>query len=131
MPIEIDYNNAAIVVKRSDEVKFTYGFKDFVSAEDFKPVNELRSQLREIALGKKDAEQKDVDKIEKELWDKSTSISLEDAPTYKQAIKQFSSSEISRIIEEIFSFLVNWSAKEEVLLFGKSLAINEAKKKNR
>ena len=43
--IETDYINGQLLVKRGDEIVKTFIFKDFVSAKQFKPINELRNKL--------------------------------------------------------------------------------------
>ena len=68
MTVKTDHINAKIIVERNKETVHSYDFKEFVTAADFKPVNDLRSELREIALGKKESTQKDVEKIEKDFF---------------------------------------------------------------
>ena len=50
--IETNYQDGELLVKRGDETVKTFKFKDFVSAKQFQPINELRNKLVKLATGK-------------------------------------------------------------------------------
>lgn len=58
--IEQDYENGCLLLKRGDKVIKTFTFKEFVSAEDFKPVNKVRIDLVEVSQGKQDMTPKET-----------------------------------------------------------------------
>jgi len=127
--IETDYKNGCLLIKRGDKVVKTFTFKEFVSAKQFKPVNKLRNELMQIANGKKDSTQEQVDKLEKKFYDESTSISLENPITHEEAMEIMTVAEISKLSEEILVFLVNWSSIEAVKQYATSLAETPQKNK--
>ena len=123
--IETDYVNGALLIKRGDKTVKTFTFKDFVSAKQFKPVNVLRNELVKISQGKKDVTQAQVDKLEKEFYDKCTSISLTNPIPHAEAMEIMTTAELEKLSEEILIFLVNWSSIEAVKQYASQLVETE------
>jgi len=113
--IETDYINGSLIVKRGDKIIKTFIFKDFVSAKQFKPVNDLRNKLVRLANGT-DTTTTDVeaDKINIDFYTKTTEIGLENPMSFDDACDILTVAEISKLSEEILIFLVNWSSIEAV-----------------
>ena len=64
--IETDYINGQLLVKRGDKVVKTFVFKDFVSAKQFQPINELRNKLVRVASGQDiKSTDEEIDKMNK------------------------------------------------------------------
>lgn len=116
MGVETDYENACIVVKRGDKVVKTFVFKDFVSAKQFKPVNELRNELVLLTQAKKI----DTDKLEAkniEFFNKVTKVALKESLDFDSAAEILTTAELGNFAEECLIFLVNWSSTEAVKQF--------------
>lgn len=127
MAIETDYKNGSLLIKRGDKVIKTFTFKEFVSAKSFKPVNALRNELVKISQGKKDITQAQVDKLEKDFYDKCTTISLINPIPHSEAMEIMTTAELGKLSEEILIFLVNWSSIEAVKQYATQLAETTSK----
>ena len=121
--IETDYINGSLIVKRGDKIIKTFIFKDFVSAKQFKPVNDLRNKLVRLANGT-DTTTTDVeaDKINIDFYTKTTAIGLENPMSFDDACDILTVAEISKLSEEILIFLVNWSSIEAVKQYAQQLS---------
>jgi len=117
-----DYENGKLLIKRGDKTIHSFTFKDFVSAEQFKPVNKLRNELVAIAQGKKEVSQTELEKQEKKFYDQATTIGLENPMPMNEALKLMTTAEMGQLSEEILIFLVNWSSIEEVKQYALQLA---------
>lgn len=120
--IEQDYENGCLLLKRGDKVIKTFTFKEFVSAEDFKPVNKVRIDLVEVSQGKQDMTPKEIEKLEKDFYSKTTSVGLDNPLPYEEALKIMTLPEITSLSEQILIFLANWSSIDEVKQYAKQLA---------
>ena len=120
--IETDYINGSLIVKRGDKVIKTFKFKDFVSAKQFQPINELRNKLVKLATGKdtKTTEEQ-AEKLNIDFYTKITALGLENPLTYDQASEILTVAELGKLSEEVLIFLVNWSSIEAVKLYAKAL----------
>ena len=126
--IETDYINGSLIVKRGDKVVKTFIFKDFVSAKQFKPVNDLRNKLVRLANGT-DTTTTDVeaDKINIDFYTKTTVIGLENPMSFDDACDILTVAEISKLSEEILIFLVNWSSIEAVKQYAQQSLVTTKK----
>ncbi len=120
--IEQDYDNGCLLLKRGDKVIKTFTFKDFVSAKQFKPVNKLRNELIEISQGKKDLTQIQVDKVEREFYEKTSTVGLDNPLPYDEALDIMTIAEISSLSEQVLIFLANWSSIDEVKAYAKRVS---------
>jgi hypothetical protein len=112
--IETDYINGALLVKRGDEVIKTFTFKEFVSAKQFQPINELRNKLVRIASGQ--------DMESTEFYNKATTLGLENPIPFEEALEILTVAELGKLSEEILIFLVNWSSIEAVKQYAQQLS---------
>jgi hypothetical protein len=121
--IETDYINGQLLVKRGDKVVNTFKFKEFVSAKQFKPVNDLRNKLVKLANGQdvKTTEQ-EADEINIEFYTKTTNIGLENPMSFEDACEILTVAELAKLSEEILIFLVNWSSIEAVKQYAQQLS---------
>ena len=121
--IETDYINGALLVKRADKVIKTFTFKDFVSAKQFQPINELRNKLIRIANGQDvESTEDDVDKLNVEFYNKATTLGLENPIPFEEALEILTVAELTKLSEEILIFLVNWSSIEAVKQYAQQLS---------
>ena len=119
--IETDYINGSLIVKRGDKVIKTFKFKDFVSAKQFKPVNDLRSKLIKVANGSDVKTEAEVDKMNIEFYTKVTTIGLENPMTFTDVSDIVTIAELAKISEEVLIFLVNWSSIDAVKQYAQQL----------
>mgnify|MGYP003647693559 FL=1 len=113
--IETDYINGQLLVKRGDKVVNTFKFKEFVSAKQFKPVNDLRNKLVRLANGQDTkTTEAEADEINIEFYTKTTTIGLENPMSFEDACDILTVAELAKLSEEILIFLVNWSSIEAV-----------------
>ena len=119
--IETNYQDGELLVKRGDEIIKTFKFKNFVSAKQFQPVNELRSKLISIANGKLVKTEEEVDKMNIEFYTKVTTIGLENPISFTEISDIVTISELAKVSEEVLIFLVNWSSTDAVKQYAKSL----------
>ena len=119
--IETNYQDGELLVKRGDEIIKTFKFKNFVSAKQFQPVNELRSKLISIANGKTVKTEAEVDKMNIEFYTKVTTIGLENPISFTEISDIVTISELAKVSEEVLIFLVNWSSIDAVKQYAKSL----------
>jgi hypothetical protein len=127
--IETDYINGALIVKRGDKVVKTFTFKDFVSAKQFQPINELRNKLVRVANGDEKMPDEDVDKLNLEFYTQTTALGLENPLPWEEAIDLLTIAELGKLSEEILIFLVNWSSIEAVKQYATQLV--EIQKKDK
>jgi hypothetical protein len=120
--IETDYINGALIVKRGDKVVKTFTFKEFVSAKQFKPVNELRNKLVRIANGQSDQTDEEIDALNLSFYTQATEIGLENPLPYEEAMDLLTVAELGKLSEEILVFLVNWSSIEAVKQYAQQLS---------
>ena len=121
--IETDYINGALLVKRSDKVIKTFTFKDFVSAKQFQPINELRNKLIRIANGQDvESTDKDIDDLNIEFYNKATTLGLENPIPFEEALEILTVAVLTKLSEEILIFLVNWSSIEAVKQYAQQLS---------
>lgn len=121
--IETDYINGALLVKRGDKVVKTFTFKDFVSAKQFQPINELRNKLVRIANGQDvESTDEDIDKLNIEFYTQATQLGLENPIPFEEALELLTVAELTKLSEEILIFLVNWSSIEAVKQYATQLA---------
>ena len=120
--IETDYINGALIVKRGDKVVKTFTFKDFVSAKQFQPINELRNKLVKVANGEEKLPDEDVDKLNLDFYNKATTLGLENPLPWEEAIELLTVAELGKLSEEILIFLVNWSSIEAVKQYAQQLS---------
>jgi hypothetical protein len=120
--IETDYINGALIVKRGDNVIKTFTFKDFVSAKQFQPINELRNKLIKVANGKDNKTEDEIDKMNLDFYNKATTIGLENPIPFNEAMDLLTVVELGKLSEEILIFLVNWSSIEAVKQFAQQLS---------
>jgi len=121
--IETDYINGALLVKRGDNVVKTFTFKDFVSAKQFQPINELRNKLVRIANGQDvESTEEDVDKLNEDFYKQVTQLGLENPVPWEEALDILTVAELGKLSEEILIFLVNWSSIEAVKQFATQLS---------
>lgn len=125
--IETDYINGQLLVKRGDKVEHSFTFSEFVSAEDFKPINKLRNDLMAISSGKKDVTQKEVEALEKKFYVELTTKSFSNPMPLAEALKKLTIAEMGSLSEEILIFLANWSSISEVKQY--ALQLSETNKK--
>jgi len=125
--IDTDYENGQVVIKRGEKVTKTFTFKDFVSAKEFKPVNKLKNDLAEIANGKAEKTQKEVETLERKFYEQVTQVGLKNPLPYEEALEIMTVPELGKLSEEILIFLVNWSSIDEVKQFGKQLSETQQK----
>ena len=125
--IKTDYDNAQLLLKRGDKVIHTFKFKEFVSAKSFKPVNVLRNELVKLQQGKIDKTQEEVEKMERDFYDKVTQVGLDNPLSFTKAMDIMTIVELSNLSEEILLFLVNWSTTEAVKQFAKQLSETDKK----
>jgi len=120
--IETNYQDGELLVKRGEETVKTFKFKDFVSAKQFQPINELRNKLVKLATGKdtKTTEEQ-AEKLNIDFYTKITALGLENPLTYDQASEILTVAELGKLSEEVLIFLVNWSSIEAVKLYAKAL----------
>ena len=120
--IETNYQDGELLVKRGDKIVQTFKFKDFVSAKQFQPINELRNKLVKLATGKdtKTTEEQ-AEKLNIDFYTKITALGLENPLTYDQASEILTVAELGKLSEEVLIFLVNWSSIEAVKLYAKAL----------
>ena len=121
--IETDYINGQLLVKRGDEIIKTFIFKEFVSAKQFKPINELRNKLVKLASGQDTkTTEAEADKMNTEFYTKATTIGLENPMTLDAISEIITVAELSKLSEEILIFLVNWSSIEAVKQYAQQLS---------
>jgi len=129
--IETDYINGQLLVKRGDKVVKTFVFKDFVSAKQFQPINELRNKLVRVASGQDiKSTDEEIDKMNTEFYEKATTLGLENPLPFEEALDILTVAELGKLSEEILIFLVNWSSIEAVKQYATQLAVttkNETK----
>ena len=120
--IETNYQDGELLVKRGDKIIKTFKFKDFVSAKQFQPINELRNKLVKLATGKdtKTTEEQ-AEKLNIDFYTKITALGLENPLTYDQASEILTVAELGKLSEEVLIFLVNWSSIEAVKLYANQL----------
>ena len=120
--IETNYQDGELLVKRGDKIVQTFKFKDFVSAKQFQPINELRNKLVKLGTGKdtKTTEEQ-AEKLNIDFYTKITALGLENPLTYDQASEILTVAELGKLSEEVLIFLVNWSSIEAVKLYAKAL----------
>ena len=120
--IETNYQDGELLVKRGDKIVQTFKFKDFVSAKQFQPINELRNKLVKLATGKdtKTTEEQ-AEKLNIDFYTKITALGLENPLSYDQASEILTVAELGKLSEEVLIFLVNWSSIEAVKLYAKAL----------
>ena len=120
--IETNYQDGELLVKRGDKIVQTFKFKDFVSAKQFQPINELRNKLIKLATGKDTkTTEEDAEKLNVDFYTKITALGLENPLSYDQASEILTVAELSKLSEEVLIFLVNWSSIEAVKLYAKAL----------
>lgn len=120
--IETNYQDGELLVKRGDKIVQTFKFKDFVSAKQFQPINELRNKLVKLATGKDTkTTEEDAEKLNVDFYTKITALGLENPLSYDQASEILTVAELSKLSEEVLIFLVNWSSIEAVKLYAKAL----------
>jgi len=120
--IETDYINGQLLVKRGDKVVNTFKFKEFVSAKQFKPVNDLRNKLVRLANGQDTkTTEAEADEINIEFYTKTTTIGLENPMSFEDACDILTVAELAKLSEEILIFLVNWSSIEAVKQYAQQL----------
>jgi hypothetical protein len=120
--IETNYQDGELLVKRGDKIVQTFKFKDFVSAKQFQPINELRNKLIKLATGKDTkTTEEDAEKLNIDFYTKITALGLENPLSYDQASEILTVAELGKLSEEILIFLVNWSSIEAVKLYAKAL----------
>jgi hypothetical protein len=127
--IETDYINGALIVKRGETVVKTFTFKDFVSAKQFQPINELRNKLVRIANGEEKKTEEEVDDLNLSFYTQATAIGLENPLPWEEAIELLTVAELGKLSEEILIFLVNWSSIEAVKQYAQQLS--EIQKKDK
>ena len=121
--IETNYQDGELLVKRGDKIVQTFKFKDFVSAKQFQPINELRNKLVKLATGKDtETSEEDAEKMNIEFYTKASVIGLENPMTFKAISEIITVAELSKLSEEILIFLVNWSSIEAVKQYGQQLS---------
>ena len=121
--IETDYINGQLLVKRGDKVVNTFKFKEFVSAKQFKPVNDLRNKLVRLANGQDTkTTEAEADEINIEFYTKTTTIGLENPMSFEDACDILTVAELAKLSEEILIFLVNWSSIEAVKQYAQQLS---------
>ena len=121
--IETDYINGQLLVKRGDKVVNTFKFKEFVSAKQFKPVNDLRNKLVKLANGQDvKTTEEEADAINIEFYTKTTNIGLENPMSFEDACEILTVAELGKLSEEILIFLVNWSSIEAVKQYAQQLS---------
>jgi hypothetical protein len=121
--IETDYINGQLLVKRGDDVIKTFTFKDFISAKQFQPINNLRNKLIRIATGvDTETNEEDVDQLNIDFYNKATSLGLENPMSFDEASEILTVAELAKLSEEILIFLVNWSSIEAVKLYAQQLS---------
>jgi hypothetical protein len=120
--IEQDYDNGCLLLKRGDKVIKTFTFKEFVSAKQFKPVNKLRNELIEISQGRKNLTQLQVDKVEKDFYEQTSTVGLENPLSYDETLNIMTIAEISNLSEQVLIFLANWSSIDEVKAYAKRVS---------
>ena len=120
--IETNYQDGELLVKRGDKIVQTFKFKDFVSAKQFQPINELRNKLVKLATGKdtKTTEEQ-AEKLNIDFYTKITALGLENPLSYDQASEILTVAELGKLSEEVLIFLVNWSSIEAVKLYANQL----------
>ena len=120
--IETNYQDGELLVKRGDEIIKTFKFKDFVSAKQFQPINDLRNKLVKLATGKdtKTTEEQ-AEKLNIDFYTKITALGLENPLSYDQASEILTVAELGKLSEEVLIFLVNWSSIEAVKLYANQL----------
>lgn len=120
--IETNYQDGELLVKRGDKTVQTFKFKDFVSAKQFQPINDLRNKLVKLATGKdtKTTEEQ-AEKLNIDFYTKITALGLENPLSYDQASEILTVAELGKLSEEVLIFLVNWSSIEAVKLYAKAL----------
>ena len=120
--IETHYQDGELLVKRGDKTVQTFKFKDFVSAKQFQPINELRNKLVKLATGKdtKTTEEQ-AEKLNIDFYTKITTLGLENPLSYDQASEILTVAELGKLSEEVLIFLVNWSSIEAVKLYANQL----------
>jgi len=121
MPVEVDYENGQIFIKRNEEIVKTYKFKEFVSAKDFQPVVDLQVRLQRIEQDKDTVTDEEEIALDKEWFELVTTIAFIEAPTREKAMNEMTNSEMRALASEAFIFLQNWSSTEEAQLFSKQL----------
>jgi hypothetical protein len=120
--IETDYINGSLLVKRGDEIVKTFEFKDFVSAKQFQPINELRNKLVRLATGKDNkTTEEQAEKLNIDFYTKITTLGLVNPLSYEDASEILTVAELGKLSEEVLIFLVNWSSIEAVKLYAKAL----------
>lgn len=121
--IETDYINGQLLVKRGDDIIKTFIFKDFVSAAQFKPINELRNKLVKMANGQDtNTTEEEADKLNIDFYDKATTIGLENPMSFDDICEILTVAELAKLSEEILIFLVNWSSIEAVKQYAQQLS---------
>ena len=120
--IETNYQDGELLVKRGDKTVQTFKFKDFVSAKQFQPINDLRNKLVKLATGKdtKTTEEQ-AEKLNIDFYTKITALGLENPLSYDQASEILTVAELGKLSEEVLIFLVNWSSIEAVKLYANQL----------
>ena len=120
--IETDYINGQLLVKRGEEIIKTFIFKDFVSAKQFQPINELRNKLVRIAGGTDTTTtEEEADKLNIDFYTKATTIGLANPMSFDDICEILTVAELAKLSEEILIFLVNWSSIEAVKQYAQQL----------
>ena len=120
--IETDYINGQLLVKRGEEIIKTFIFKDFVSAKQFQPINELRNKLVRIAGGTDTTTtEEEADKLNTDFYTKATTIGLANPMSFDDICEILTVAELAKLSEEILIFLVNWSSIEAVKQYAQQL----------
>ena len=119
MTVETDYHNGKIIVKRGDDIIYTFEFVDFAPASKIKDINVIKQKIRNVYKNP-DAKQEELDILEKEYFVKMMSIAVKNPISYEEAIDKFTLPEVNGITEEALIFLVNWSTMEAVKQYASS-----------
>ena len=119
MGVETDYQNANIIVKRGDELVYTFKFIPFVPAAKIKAINDNKSVITKLyQQPASDEVQKELEKAEEKYFNTLMQTACDNPISHKDALDKFSVPEINSISEEAFIFLVNWSSIVEVKAYG-------------
>jgi len=120
--IETNYQDGELLVKRGDKIIKTFTFKDFVSAAQFKPINELRNKLVKLATGQDTkTTEKEADKLNIEFYNSVSKLGLANPMSFDAICEIVTIAELSKLSEEILIFLVNWSSIEAVMQYAQQL----------
>jgi len=122
MPVEVDYDKCEVLVKRNNEIIYTWKFKEFVSAKQFQPIVDLQVELQQIDSDKKKVTDEEEKALDKKWFELVTTTGLINPPTHEDAMDTLTNAEMRVMASEAFIFLQNWSSTEEARLFNTQLA---------